>query len=97
MVNTRRLNYSSTIRPVNLSRRERNEVSGSTSTGDRTTTDNNDGNGSVDTVTVSAPISHLVLKLVDYGAVSKLIRDWERYERQINEKQFELPTLTAAK
>lgn len=47
-------------------------------------------------VTVFAAITHPILEFIDREAVSDLIRGRERYERQIKEKQVELPTLTAA-
>ncbi len=52
--------------------------------------------GAEGAVTVFAPLTHPVLKAVDPVSVSTFLRERERYERQVDEKQSELPTLKAA-
>lgn len=54
------------------------------------------GNEAVGAVTVFAPISHPVLKSVNPVSVSTFLRERERYEKQVDEKRAELPTLTPA-
>lgn len=50
----------------------------------------------VGAVSVFAPITHPVLKSVDPVAVSAFLKDRKRYERQVEERQGELPSLKPA-
>lgn len=58
--------------------------------------DDQDAGVATGAVTVFAPISHPILKSLDPVAVSKFIKERERYELEVEQKKAELPSLTAA-